>query len=216
MSNNLLDAIGVKKAFLRTFIAFKRMNKWVVRLPNNRVDPNRVKSDAEQQTNTSFGDSRKFDSKFANAMRDCPAWAAAARHYGKDGQNGDNFQHHVNHDKLAGKVVACFHLFRFSMGTRSLPWNLDATRDGTTVTITWHDPRHSGHASPHDTLLVGLLYSRHPGRPLLIDHTGATRADGSFSFTINPRHAHHQNIHIYPFFANPQRTEFSDSQHVSL
>ena len=215
MSTNFLDALGVKKAYLRTVIAFKRMNKWVVRVPNNHVNPNRTRSDAEQETNTSFGDSRKFDSKFANTMRGCPTWAAAARLYGKDGQNGDNFQHHVNHDKLAGKVVACFHLFRFSLGPRSLPWNLAATRDGNTVTITWTDSRHSGQASPHDTLIVGLLLSKHPGRPLLVDHTGATRANGSFTFTLD-LHSKKQDIHLYLFFANPQRTEFSDSQHIGL
>ena len=216
MKNNFLDTIGVKKIYLRTVIAFKRMNKWVVRASTNRVNPQRVRSDAEKETNTNFGDSRKFDSKFANTMRACPTWAAAARHYGKDGQNSDNFQHHVNHDKLAGKVVACFHLFRFSMGPRSLPWNLAATREGDTVTITWTDSRHTGQASPHDLLVVGLIYSHHPGRPILIDDTGTTRADGSFTFTLDSRYSSKQDIHVYAFFANPQRTEFSDSQYILL
>ena len=135
---------GVSRVRLRTVTGFKRMGKWVFRLAKNHVKVTREKHPEMARTNEDFGSSRKFFARLNNAMGDLLAWRIAAAKYG-GGMTGDNFMFHVNYDKLEGGAVACFRLFRFSVGTLWLPWNLAVTREKGTVTITWRDNRHSAH-----------------------------------------------------------------------
>ena len=158
---------GVSRVRIRTVTGCKRMGKWVFRLAKNHVKVTRVKHPEMARTNEDFGSSRKFFARLNNAMGDLLAWRIAAAKYG-GGMTGDNFMFHVNYDKLEGGAVACFRLFRFSVGTLWLPWNLAVTREKGTVTITWRDNRHSAHCSPRDELCVGVLYEKFPKRPMVI------------------------------------------------
>ena len=107
---------GVSRVRLRTVTGFKRMGKWVFRLAKNHVKVTREKHPEMARTNEDFGSSRKFFARLNNAMGDLLAWRIAAAKYG-GGMTGDNFMFHVNYDKLEGGAVACFRLFRFSVGT---------------------------------------------------------------------------------------------------
>ena len=93
-----------------------------------------------------------------------------------------------------------------------LPWNLAVTREKGTVTITWRDNRHSAHCSPRDELCVGLLYEKFPKRPMVVGETGAVRSTGTYTLELDSRFG--TEVHVYPFFMNPGRTEFSDSEHL--
>ena len=206
-----MDMTGVSRVRLRTVTGFKRMGKWVFRLAKNHVKVTREKHPEMARTNEDFGSSRKFFARLNNAMGDLLAWKIAAAKYG-GGMTGDNFMFHVNYDKLEGGAVACFRLFRFSVGTLWLPWNLAVTRGKGTVTITWRDNRHSAHCSPRDELLVGVLYEKFPKRPMVVGETGAVRSTGTYTLELDSRFG--TEVHVYPFFMNPGRTEFSDSEHL--
>lgn len=211
-NQSFLDQIGVNKAYLRTVTAFKRLNRWIVRVSKNTRKPGQIHPNVAR-TNADFKGARKFCAVFSRAMADYPAWIAAAALYWQ-GRTGDNFMFHLNHDKLVGRVVGCFHLFRFSFGQRSLPWNLEASAEGHVATITWQDNRVTPHCSPNDPLLVGLIFENRPGSPMLIADTGVTRA--SCGITIELPTTRPQKAHLYPFFCNPERTEFSESQHLGV
>ena len=208
----IFDFFSIRRVNLRNIIGFKRLGNWVLRPKHNRKHTG-PKHPEQERTNEVFGKARKFGAAFARTMADYPAWATAATLYWA-GRTGDNLMFHMNHDKLIGHVVACFHLFRFSFGPRSLPWNLEARADGNTITITWQDNRRSPHCSPHDPLLVGVLFDNKPGKPMLVADSGVTRASCGISIVLNDKQP--RKIHLYPFFCNPERTEFSESQHLEV
>ena len=74
------------------------------------------------------------------------------------------------------------------------------------------DNRHSAHCSPRDELCVGLLYEKFPKRPMVVGETGAVRSTGTYTLELDSRFG--TEVHVYPFFMNPGRTEFSDSEHL--
>ena len=208
----IFDTGDSKRVFLRSVIAFKRLGRWVYRVAKNRVNPNRKKHPEMERTNVDFKKTRRFFARMKVALENIPTWRVAAVKYGGK-MTGDNFMFHVNYDKLVGGSVACFHLFRFSVGSLFQPWDLSASREGNVVTVTWHDNRISPHCSPDDVLLAGLVDRKNPRRPMLLD-LNATRSSGTCTFELNPNFG--KELHFYFFFCNRWRTEFSSSQHVEL
>ncbi|WP_099291996.1 MULTISPECIES: hypothetical protein [unclassified Butyricimonas] len=215
--SSFLDLLpGVNRVYLRTTTAFKRMNKWIIRVSKNRTKKKSQIHPKVAITNNTFTGVRKLYAKFRISMEGYPAWLHAVLMYGKEGQTGDNFFYHINYDKVVGKVVACFHLFRFSIGPRLLPWDLTATTEGRIITISWNDHRHTPHCAPNDLLLVGIIGEKKPGRPILLVAPDATRKSGSLELELAPKLRLGSTIHLYPFFCNAERTEFSDSQHLEV
>ena len=165
----------------------------------------------QRKNNIKFTFARYLFTFLHECFGDLPVWKIAAA---RRGMTGENLMQSINYKYLddVGQILDLEGI-QISLGPLALPIDLQVTRHGTRVTITWNDSRDEPSAAQTDRVMVGIFYAEDRETFTLEKETGATRADGTCEITLQEDD---EEVYIHPFFARVDNTAFSESKGFRL
>lgn len=192
---------------------YKRMGRVCVQ-PSRRPGCSGKKwerTEGRRRVNTRFATMRSVTEYLLGVYAGLPVWKAGAARYAPRLTAG-NYAHRVMAPYFDEEGrVADFENFQASVGEVAPAAGMTCEYDGGAVTLRWDGERGAARSRPTDTLHVIHVSERTPGHVGRARVVAVTRADGVARFEV--RLAPGERLHVYPFFASADLTDFSRNGH---